>query len=326
MEILLSSKKHSICVLGGTGFVGRHLASLLAASGHRVRVPSRHRERHRELLVLPTVEVVNANIHDTEALAEVISGCDTVINLVAILNQTGRNNFRAVHVALPHQIVLACREQGVKRLLHMSALNADAQHGVSRYLRSKGEGENVVHAAAGDTLKVTSFRPSVIFGPGDHLFNKFAGLLKRAPGILPLPCPTARFAPVYVGDVIHAFNKALDNKATYGQRYDLCGPRVYTMRELMNYTARVLGVKRELWGLSDGVSRLQATLMQMLPGKPFTLDNYRSLQVDAVCKSELPSVFKLNPTAVETVVPYYLGRRDQHAMFDAIRVQARHDY
>jgi uncharacterized protein YbjT (DUF2867 family) len=319
-------KKHTICVLGGTGFVGRHLVTLLAASGHRVRVPSRHRERHRALLVLPTVQVIDANIHDTEILAEVIDGCDVVINLVAILNEGGQANFRAVHVALPHQVAMACRQRGVKRLLHMSALNADAKYGASRYLQSKGEGEDVVHAAADEELRVTSFRPSVIFGPGDHLFNNFAALLKRAPGILPLPCPNARFAPVYVGDVIHAFNAALDNKATHGQRYDLCGPGVYTMRELMSYTARVLGIKRELWGLSDGVSRLQARLMQLLPGKPFTMDNYRSLQVDAVCAGEFPALFNLKPTAVETVVPYYLGRRDQHALFDAIRVQARHDY
>ena len=319
-------KKHVICVLGGTGFVGRHLVNLLAASGHRVRVPSRHRERHRELLVLPSVQVVDANIHDTEVLGDVISGCDTVINLVAILNESGRNNFRATHIALPHQIALACREHGVRRLLHMSALNADAKQGASRYLQSKGEGEDVVHAAADESLQVTSFRPSVIFGPGDHFFNNFAGLLKRAPGILPLPCPNARFAPVYVGDVIHAFHKALDNKATFGQRYELCGPRVYTMQELMAYTARILGLKRDLWGLSNGMSRLQARLMQMLPGKPFTMDNYRSLQVDAVCAGEFPALFKLTPTAVETVLPYYLGRRDQHALFDAIRVQARHDY
>lgn len=326
VESLVTMKKHTICVLGGTGFVGRHLVNLLAASGHQVRVPSRHRERHRELLVLPTVQVVNANIHDTEVLTDVIAGCDTVVNLVAILNETGAANFRAVHVALPHQIVMACLKQGVKRLLHMSALNADAKHNASRYLQSKGEGEDVVHAATDENLQVTSFRPSVIFGPGDHLFNQFAALLKRAPGILPLPCPNARFAPVYVGDVIHAFNNALDNKATYGQRYELCGPHVYTMRELVSYTTRVLGLKRDLWELSDGLSRFQALLMQFLPGKPFTMDNYRSLQVDAVCTEEFPALFNIKPTAVETVVPYYLGRRDQHAMFDAIRVQARHDY
>lgn len=319
-------KKHTICVLGGTGFVGSHLVAHLAAAGHRVRVPSRHRERHRELLVLPTVDVIDAHIHDTEVLADLIAGCDTVINLVAILNETGHANFRAVHVALPHQIVETCRSVGVKRLLHMSALNADAKQGASRYLQSKGEGEDLVHATAGAELYITSFRPSVIFGPGDHFFNQFAGLLKMAPGILPLPCPNARFAPVYVGDVVQSFSNALDNKATYGQRYDLCGPRTYTMRELVAYTAQVLGLKRRILGLPDGVSRLQAHVMQLLPGKPFTMDNYRSLQVDAVCRGAFPALFNITPTSVETVVPYYLGRRDQQALYDAIRVQTRHDY
>jgi uncharacterized protein YbjT (DUF2867 family) len=167
-------KNHTICVLGGTGFVGRHLVNILAASGHQVRVPSRHRERHRELLVLPKVQVVNADVYKSSDLSEVIAGCDTVINLVAILNESRRYKFQAVHFALPQQLVKVCRDMGVKRLLHMSALNADAEKGPSRYLQTKGEGENAVHAAADETLRVTSFRPSVIFGPGDHLFNQFA--------------------------------------------------------------------------------------------------------------------------------------------------------
>ena len=318
-------RKHTICILGGTGFVGHHLVGELATAGHRIRVPSRHRERHRELLVFPTVEVVDADVHDEAALAKVFEGCDTVINLVAILNESRRASFRAVHVELPRRIVDTCRRAGVKRLLHMSALNADAKQGVSRYLQSKGEGEDLVHAAAGADLQVTTFRPSVIFGPGDHLFNHFAGLLKMAP-VLPLPCPNARFAPVYVGDVVRAFAKALDDKASYGQRYELCGPRTYTMLEMMNYTARMLGLKRTLVELSNGLSRLQAKVMQRLPGKPFTMDNYRSLQVDAVCGGAFPALFNITPTSVESVVPYYVGRRDQQAMFDAMRVHARHDY
>ena len=317
-------KKHTICVLGGSGFVGRHLVARLAAAGHRVRVPSRHRERHRELLVLPTVDVIHADIHDVEVLTDIITGCDAVINLVAILNESGRANFRAVHVALPHQIAMACRKQGVKRLLHMSALNADSKQGASRYLHSKGEGEDLVHATANDDLHVTSFRPSVIFGPGDHFFTQFAGLLKLSP-ILPLPCPNARFAPVYVGDVVHAFIHAIDSKAASGQRYDLCGPRSYSMRELAAYTAQVLGLKRLIIGLPDGLSRLQARVMQLLPGKPFTMDNYRSLQVDAVCGGAFPALFNIAPASVESVLPYYLGRRTPQALYDAIRVQARHD-
>jgi uncharacterized protein YbjT (DUF2867 family) len=318
-------KKHTICVLGGSGFVGGHLINHLAAVGHKVRVPTRHRERHRELLVLPGVEVIEANIHDGAVLADLFEGCDTVINLVAVLNESRRASFRAVHVELPRRIVGTCRSVGIKRLLHMSALNADAKQGASNYLRSKGEGEDLVHAAADEEFKVTSFRPSVIFGPGDHLFNHFAGLLKMAP-VLPLPCPDARFAPVYVGDVARAFVAALDNKASYGQRYELCGPRTYTMRELMYYTARILGINRTILGLPKGLSRLQAQFMQYLPGKPFTPDNYRSLQVDAVCGSAFPTLFNITPASVESVVPFYLGRRDQQAQYDAMRVRARHNY
>jgi uncharacterized protein YbjT (DUF2867 family) len=318
-------KKHTICILGGSGFVGQHLVNHLAAAGHRIRVPTRHRERHRELLVLPTADIINADINDETALARLFDGCDTVINLVAVLNESRRATFRDMHVELPRRIVRTCRRAGITRLLHMSALNADAKQGASRYLRSKGEGEDLVHAAADDALKITSFRPSVIFGPGDHLFNHFAGLLRVSP-VLPLPCPDTRFAPVYVGDVVQALVKSLDDKASYGQRYELCGPRVYTVRELMTYTARALGVKRSIIGLSQGLSRLQAQLMQWLPGKPFTVDNYRSLQVAAVCRGAFPALFDIVPTSVESVVPYYVGRRDQQAMYDAIRVHARHDY
>lgn len=318
------TKRQTICVLGGSGFVGGHLVNHLAAAGHKVRVPTRHRERHRDLLVLPGVEVMEADVHDGATLTELFAGCDAVINLVAILNESRRAGFRAVHVELPHRVAQICRSTGVQRLLHMSALNADAKQGASNYLRSKGEGEDLVHATANENFKVTSFRPSVIFGPGDHFFNHFAGLLGMTP-VLPLPCPDSRVAPVYVGDVARVFITALNNKATFGQRYELCGPRAYTLRDLMHYTARILGLKRTILGLPGGLSRLQAQLMQLLPGKPFTLDNYHSLQVDAVCSSPFPALFKITPASVESVVPYYLGH-DQQARFDAIRIEARHDY
>lgn len=318
-------RRHTICVLGGTGFVGRHLVTQLAADGHRVKVPSRHRERHRALLVLPTVEVINTTIHDQAALADLFQQCDVVINLVAILNEGRRARFRDVHVELPRRIAAACRLAGVKRLLHMSALNADAAHGASDYLKSKGEGEDLVHAAAGEDFQVTSFRPSVIFGPDDHLFNRFATLLKMAP-ILPVPCPNARVAPVYVSDVIHAMASAIDDRRCHGQRYALCGPRSYSMLELVRYTAQVLGVKRHIIPLSKSMSRLQAQVMQALPGKAFTMDNFRSLQVDGVCRGAFPEIFGIVPTAIEGVVPYYVGRRDQQALFATIRTQSRHDY
>ena len=318
-------KRHTICVLGGTGFVGRHLVTQLAAEGQRVLVPTRHRERHRDLLVLPTVEVINANVHDRTVLADLFQQCDVVINLVAVLNEDRRAPFRDVHVELPRRVIEACHLTGVSRLLHMSALNADAAQGASRYLRSKGEGEELVHAAAGEHFHVTSFRPSVIFGPGDHLFNRFAALLKMAL-ILPVPCPETRVAPVYIADVVQAMVTAIDDKRCHGQRYDLCGPRSYTMFELIRYTSQLLGMKRTIVPLSMTLSRLQARVMQALPGQAFTMDNYRSLQVNGVCRGVFPEVFGIVPTAIEGVVPYNVGRRDQQAQFAAIRTQSRHDY
>ncbi|MEQ6342642.1 MAG: complex I NDUFA9 subunit family protein [Gammaproteobacteria bacterium] len=316
-------KKHMICILGGSGFVGRHLVNQLVKAGHHVRLITRRIERQRDLLIWPTVDVVEANIHDAQALHTHFAGCDTVVNLVAILNESKKTTFQTVHVDLARNVAQACLAQGVKRLLHMSALNADARQGASAYLRSKGEAEDVVHSASEQGLRVTSFRPSVIFGPNDHLFNRFAGLLRYAP-LIPLACPDARFAPVYVGDVVHAFMVALDERATLGQRYDLCGPRTYTLEELMEYAASVIGVKRPIIGLGDTLSRIMAGIMEHAPGKPLTRDNYLSMQVDSVCHGEFPAVFGTQQTSVETAVPLYLNRRDQRARYyDFRRVAGR---
>ncbi len=315
-------KKHMICILGGSGFVGRHLVNQLAKSGQPMRLITRRIERQRDLLIWPTVDVVEANIHDTQALHTHFAGCDTVINLAAILNESKKTSFQTVHVDLSRNVAQACLAQGVKRLLHMSALNADARQGASAYLRSKGEGEDIAHSAAQHGLSVTSFRPSVIFGPNDHFFNRFAGLLRYAPAI-PLACPDARFAPVYVGDVVHAFMVALDERATIGQRYDLCGPRTYTLKQLMEYTASVIGVKRLIIGLGDALSRIMAGILEHAPGKPLTRDNYLSMQVDSVCRGEFPAVFGAQQTSVETAVPLYLNRRDQRMRYYDFRRGAR---
>lgn len=305
-------KVRSLCILGGTGFVGHRLLNLLAAEGRQVKVLTRRRERHRDLWVLPTVDLVEADIHDPAALREAFRGCDAVVNLVGILNEKGRDGrgFRRAHVELPRKIVQACRETGVRRLLHMSALHADAARGPSHYLRTKGEGEDLVHAAAADGLQVTSFRPSVIFGPRDSFINRFAKLLRLAPYFFPLACPEAKFAPVYVGDVAQAFVNSLDHPASFGQRYDLCGPRVYTLREIVELTARYHGLRRKVIGLNDTLSRWQARLLEHLPGKPFSLDNYLSLQVDSVCRDHnaLPQL-GITPTSLEAVVPGYIAGR-----------------
>ncbi len=314
-------KKRDICVLGGTGFVGQHLVAALSSAGWHVRVLSRHRERYRELLVLPNVDVVEADILDEGVLREHFPGAAAVINLVGILNERHRGDFQVVHADLPRRIVSACQSLGVPRLLHMSALNADVAKGPSQYLRSKGEGEDAVHAA--DDLAVTSFRPSVIFGPGDHFFNQFACLIRASPGMLPLVCPGARFAPVYVGDVVAAFVKAMTDKSTCGQRYNLCGPAAYSLRELFEFTAAVSGRRCTVIGLPNALSAIQARVMGLLPGKPLTYDNYLSMQVDGVCAGGFPDVFGITPASIESIVPRYVARKGDP--FDEIRHHARHD-
>ena len=309
-------------MLGGSGFVGRHLIGKLVKLGYFVKVPSRDRERHRELLVLPTVSVNTTDIYNTDELNEQLSGVDIVINLVGILNQGGRNNsFKETHVELTRNIVSACQKNGITRLLHMSALNADAGKGVSEYLRTKGEAEDVAHQAEG--INVTSFRPSVIFGMDDNFFNRFATLLKIIPSVFPLACPNSKFAPVYVGDVVECFAQAIDNKETFNQRYELCGPDVYSLKQLVQYTAKQIGVKKPVWGLGNGLSSIQATMMGFLPGKPFSRDNYKSLQVDSICDDEFPAVFKVEPSSVETVMSKYLAKKNLRGRFYGLRTHAK---
>lgn len=311
-----------ICLLGGTGFVGRHLIRQLTQSDYQLRVLTRRRERNRGLLVLPNLVLIEADIHDVRVLSDQFTGCDAVINLVGILNEKGSNGsgFRRMHVELPQKIIEACLTAGVTRLVHMSALNADANQGGSHYLRSKGEGENLVHGTQG--LQVTSFRPSVIFGPGDSFFNRFAALLKFSPLVFPLACPNARFAPVYVEDVVKAFDRCVNEANTHGQRYDLCGPEIYTLQQLVEYTARIIDVRRKIIGLSDTLSRLQARIFGLLPGKPFSLDNYHSLQTDSICQGEFHTDFNAAPTPVEAVVPSYLAPSGQRLRYDDYRRSA----
>jgi len=298
-----------IAVLGGTGFVGGSLCERLVAAGHEVRILTRHAERHRDLLVLPTAQVVEADVHNPIVLKREFHGLDAVVNLVGILNESGRDGkgFERVHVELPAKVVQACRQSGVTRLLHMSALHASPE-GPSHYLRSKGRGEQIVHEAESSSLHVTSFRPSVIFGPRDSFTNRFAGLLRQVPFVFPLACASARLQPVYIGDVVQAFVLALDRHATYGKRYNLCGPQAYSLREIVTYLARQLGLERHILPLNNTLSYLQAAVLQFAPGKPFTPDNYRSLQVASVCEASFPAIFGITPSRLDEVLPTYIPR------------------
>jgi NADH dehydrogenase len=298
---------HKICLLGGTGFVGKRLAARLSGAGHDVVILTRHATRHRDLLVLPTVRLAEGDVHDAEFLRQQFEGRDSVINLVGILNEKGRSGkgFTRAHAELPSILVEACRETGMSRLLHMSALRA-SRMAPSHYLRTKALGEEAVHRADSPDFHVTSFRPSVIFGPGDGFLNRFAGLLRLAPGLFPLACPDSKFQPVYVEDVVRVFVDSLDNHKTFGQRYDLCGPKVYTLREIVEYVAKLINRRVCVVGLPDGLSWLQAATLEFMPGKPFSLDNYRSLQIDSVCEKGFPEMFGITPTSLEEIAPGYL--------------------
>ena len=313
-----------IGILGGTGFVGQHLVRTLVESGYQVRVLARHRERCRELLVLPRVSVIDTDLSSLSNLHQHLAGCHAVINLVAVLNENKKGDFQRLHVELPRMIIDACVANKIDRVIHMSALNAYAGKAPSRYLTSKGEGEDTIHMGADEGINVTSLRPSVIFGPGDKLFNRFASLLKFIMH-LPLACPNARFAPIYVNDVVEVIIKSLNNKATFGQRYDLCGPRVYTLQQLVEFTIKTLGIKRKVIPLGNGMSKLQARIMGLAPGKPLTYDNYLSMQVDSVSKEKFPEIFDITPQPLEAIVPRYLMNQNQRGQFDRFRLYAGRD-
>ena len=293
----------NVCLLGGTGFVGHHIIRRLIDRGLKVRVLSRRPHRHRDLLVNPEVDLVEGSAHDPATLERLFAGQDAVINLVGILNERGHSGagFHAAHTELTEKALAAAESQGVRRFLQMSALKADMDDAPSHYLRSKGAAEQAVFAS--ESLAVTVFRPSVIFGPEDSFLNRFVTLLKFSP-VMPLARARARFAPVFVGDVAEHFVEALEDHDTVGQGFELCGPKTYTLAELVRYVGRVSGHRRPVIGLPDWAGKLQASVLEFVPGKPLSRDNFASLTIDSVCDGEqqLPC-----PTRLESIAPSYLG-------------------
>lgn len=310
-----------ICVLGGTGFVGRHLLNRLVHPKLKIVVPSRHPERHRSLLVLPNVQTIKADIHNQDTLTQLVEGCDAVINLVGILNESYNNKFEQAHVSLVEKLINACRTKGVFRVLHMSALNANKANVQSTYLKTKGLAERQLLGAT--DLNVTIFRPSVIFGTDDSFFNRFARLLDWIPCCFPLACPNAKFAPVWVNDVVEVMAQSLENKTTFGQSYNLCGTKTYTLKALVELTAQMMGLKRYVIGLNDNFSKLQARFMEFVPTKPFSLDNYWSLQTDSVCEQDDFAFFNIQPASLEVIVPSYFKPTHQRAKYVDFRFSAR---
>lgn len=305
-----------ILLLGGSGFVGRALLAELmrrpASAELSITVPTRRRERVKELIVLPNVELIEADVHQADALARLMAGQEAVINLIGILHDgagepygQGRlygPGFARVHVELPRKIAAAAKAAGVDRVLHISALKA-APAAPSGYLRSKAAGEAALREAG---LEPTIFQPAVIFGAGDAFLNLFARLAKIAP-FFPLAAATVRFQPVWVGDVAASLAESLWRPESRGQTYPLCGPRQYTLAELVAYAAAVSGHPRRIIPLPDTVAWWQARLMELLPNPPLTRDNLRSMRLDSVCGEHACLPFGRVATPLEAIAPDYLA-------------------
>jgi uncharacterized protein YbjT (DUF2867 family) len=241
---------------------------------------------------------------------------DVAVNLVGVLNEARKGDFDRIHIELPRKVVAACRASSVRRLLHMSALNADVS-GPSRYLRSKAEAEKVVEESG---LAWTIFRPSVIFGREDSFLNLFAKLQRMLP-VVALGCADARFQPIFVGDVASAFLRSLADDRTHGHRYSLCGPKVYTLRELVAYVGELSGYRRPIVALGPALTSLQARVLEMLPGSIMSRDNVASMSKDNVCDGPYPGLFAGPPTALEAIAPEYLAPGAVRSHFDQFRAE-----
>ena len=314
----MKNKLEKILVLGGTGFVGRHVCEKFASLNLRITVPTRRRSNAQSIQLLPMVDVLEANIHDPIALAELVAGHDAVVNLVAILHGD-EAAFERNHVALLKSLVAACKLSGVKRIVHVSALGAGLD-APSMYQRSKARGEALLQASG---LDVTVLRPSVIFGADDKFLNLFAKLQSVFP-VMPLAGAATRFQPVWVEDVAQAVVNSLVNLDSFDAGFDkprnnvfeACGPDVLTLKELVQLSAITANVNngspRPVLSLPPFLDTLQAMAMRLLPGEPLiSQDNLDSMKVDNIASGKLPGLQALGitPSALAAIVPTYLGNR-----------------
>lgn len=317
-------KPSRILIVGGSGFLGRHLTARLCAQNRRVIVPSRRAERARHLLMLPTARLVDLAAADAPGLESLVAGADAVVNLAGILHgswgEPYGHEFAQAHVELPQRIADACAKTGVRRLVHVSALGVSDDPtipGPSMYLRSKADGERAIRTAAG--VDWTILRPSVLFGPQDNFLNAFAKLQRIFP-VIPLARADARFQPVYVGDVAQAIVNALDTPATIGHTYELAGPEVFTLRELVELAGRWSGHPRPVWPLGYTLGQLQAGILGAMPNPMMSMDNFDSMSVDNVASGPIAPELGIVPTPLAAVAPEYLPQR---VRYNEERAQAR---
>jgi uncharacterized protein YbjT (DUF2867 family) len=292
----------NITILGGTGFVGLSIINRLAATDSNITVITRNREKNKKILVYPRVRLVEANVNNAGELASHTKKTDVLINLIGILNEKGHSGrgFRKSHSDLARHILNACKVNHIKRILHMSALNADSK-GPSHYLRTKGEAESYLMTYGKRIANITIFRPSVIFGKKDSFILRFSNLLDYTPFLFPLACHNAKFSPVHIDELANFIVNAIQDIKSFGKAYNLCGPKVYSLKEIVELIIVTKNRNIKVIPLSNSMSKLQATIMEFVPGKPFSIDNYNSCQVDSTCHSDHSFYSDL-----ETIIPTYI--------------------
>jgi uncharacterized protein YbjT (DUF2867 family) len=314
-----------VLILGGTGFLGRHLCELLVRSDWQITVPTQRMRNASAIQMLPTVTVLETDVHNEGSLRALTRDHDAVVNLVAVL-QGSEASFARTHVELPDNLARACVAANKPRLIHISALGADARNPdalPSMYLRSKSRGEQVLRA---EPLALTVLRPSVMFGEGDRFLNVFANLQKIAP-VVPLAGAHAHFQPVWVQDVATAIVRCLENEhGTAGQTYEACGPDIFTLKQLVQLAAQYSGGHvRPVLSLPHGLARLQARLMELMPGEPLlSRDNLNSMKVDNIATGNFPGLDALGiqPAALAAIAPLYLGGQGLRSNLTAKRKTA----
>ena len=307
-----------VCIIGGSGFVGRAIVGQLIGAGHQVTVACRHPERARDLLV-KGAELAQADVTDGRGLEAAITGHDVVIYLVGLLFEKGRQNFVAAHVDGVARVLETCKEAGVKQYLHMSALGAGRVAG-SDYAETKAAAETLVTESG---LDWTIFRPSIIYGAGDNFFNQFKAMSAMLP-VMPVISGKTRFQPIWVEDVARAFVMSIDNHHVSGQAYDLGGPGTYSFQAMLELLMTELGRERLFIPMPAIAAKLMAAFTSVLPTPPITSDQLKLLAHDNVVEGDAyPAIFG-HAAALEQVLPSYIGASQSEQLQQQMDICRQH--
>ena len=292
----------NITFLGGTGFVGSNLVNQLSNTENNITILTRSREKNKNMLVYPKVKLVETDVHNADELTKHTKNSDVLINLIGILNEKGHSGkgFKKAHSDFARIVLNVCKTNDIKRILHLSALNAD-QKGPSHYLRTKGEAESYLMTYGRRFANITIFKPSVIFGKNDSFILRFSNLLDFTPLFFPLACHDAKFAPIYVEELSKFIIGTINDTKSFNKEYNLCGPKTYTLKEILELIIKLKKRNIKVIPLSRKISKMQASIMEFIPGKPFSLDNYNSCKIDSVCESDFDFYSDL-----ETIIPSYI--------------------